>query len=202
MFKLRFTYLAIALGLATAAACNKDKTRDNAESAAEAVQDKTEDLKDESKDLAETAKDKAEDLRDESKDLAEDVKDESKAMMKEGIAARDAQKEFEYQRLVRIQTLRAVHGIASSQPMLINAIAQSQPLVAADRAKINEKVLLIQMRLDESANLIQALEGVDAANWVDRERVVADAMGRLEDARSDAWEALDEAKHIDQTSMR
>jgi len=202
MFKLRFTHLAIIAGLAASASCSKDKTRDNAENAAEAVRDKTGDLQNESKDLAETAKDKAEDLRDESKDTAEDIKDESNDMTHKTVEARDAQKEFEYQRLVRVQTLRAVHGIAASQPMLISAIASSKALGDADRAKINEKVLLIQMRLDESANLIQGLETVDANNWEPRERDVANAMNRLEDARADAWEALDDAKPLDQTSMR
>jgi hypothetical protein len=58
------------------------------------------------------------------------------------------------------------------------------------------------MRLDEAANLIQSLEGVDANHWEGRERETADAMNRLEDAREDAWEALDDAKTIDRTSMR
>jgi hypothetical protein len=101
-----------------------------------------------------------------------------------------------------MQTLRAVHGITASQSMLINAVASSLPLVDTDRAKINEKVQLIQMRLDESANLIQALETVDANNWEPRERDVSNAMNRLEDARQDAWDALDDAKRLDQTSMR
>jgi hypothetical protein len=231
MFKTRFTYLALALGLATAGACDNDKTRDNAENAADDLKDKTADLKDEAKDLQEVAKDQDEEIRDRdlertgaarngivettkdvgevahdradlARDTVEDVKDESADMMKQSIATRDAQKEFEYQRMVRVQTLRAVHGITASQPMLINAIAAAEALRDADRAKINEKVNLVQLRLDESANLIQSLEGVDAEHWVDREKDVANAMNRLEDARSDAWEALDEADRFDQTSMR
>lgn len=197
----KLTYFALALGLAVSG-CNKDKTRSNAENAAEAVRDKTGDLQDEAKDLAETAKDKASDLTDEAKATAEDVKDESKDLSEASLEARNAQKEFEYQRMVRVQTLRAVHGITASQPQVILAVASSMPLVDADRAKLNEKVTLVQMRLDESANLIQALEGVDANNWEPRERDAAAAMNRLEDARKDAWEALDEAKRLDRTSMR
>jgi gas vesicle protein len=198
----RLAYLCVALGLATAAACDKDKTRDNAEEAAEAVNDKTGDLQDEAKDLAETAKDTSEDISDKAKDGVEDIGDESKEMMNKGVETRNAQKEFEYQRMVRVQTLRGVHGIAASQPALINAFASSRAITDAARAKINEKVALVQMRLDESANLIQSLENVDAMHWTDRERDVADAMNRLEDAREDAWEALDEADTLDQTSMR
>lgn len=227
----RLTYLALAVGLATAGACSKDKTRDNAENAAENVRDKTEDLKDEAKDLQEVAKDQDEELRDRdlertgvtrngvvettkevgevaedradlAKDTVEDVNDEAKDLSKTSIATRDAQKEFEYQRLVRVQTLRAVHAIAGTQPMLINAITSSQAIPEVDRAKVNEKVQLVQMRLDECANLIQSLDGVDAAHWVDREKAASDAMNRLEDAREDAWEALDEANQLDQTSMR
>ncbi len=202
MFKLRFMYFALALGLAASTACNKDKTRDNAENAAEAVNDKTDNLKDESKDLAETAKDKSDDLADKSKETVEDVEDAYKDVSKTAVETRDAQKEFEYQRLVRVQTLRAVHGITASQPMLVDAIISAQAMPDADRAKVNEKVQLVQMRLDESAKLIQGLEGVDAAHWVDRERAVADAMNRLEDAREDAWEALDDVNHLDKMSMR
>jgi len=202
MFKLRFTTLALVAGLAASAACNNDKTRKNAENAAEAVRDKADDLKDNSKDLAETAKDKSEDLADKSKDTIDDLGKDTKDVAKNAVETRDSQKEFEYQRMVRVQTLRAVHGIVASQPMLINAVAGSVPLVDTDRAKVNEKVLLIQMRLDESANLIQGLEGVDANNWEDRERETSNAMNRLEDARKDAWEALDDAKRLDRTSMR
>lgn len=117
-------------------------------------------------------------------------------------ATRDALAEFEYQRMVRVQTLRAVHAIAAAQPVLIGAIASAQAMPQADRARVNEKVALLQMRLDESANLIQSLDGVGPERWVDREREVSDAMNRLEDARADAWEALDEANQLDQTSMR
>ncbi len=184
MFKTRCTYLALAMGLLTAAACDKDETRDNAREAAERLADKTGDLKDEAKDL----------------------QGESTDMMKKGIETRDALKEFEYQRMVRVQTLRAVHAITASQPNVVITLAGGRALRDADRAKLNEKLQLVQMRLDESANLIQSLEGVDAEHWKDRERDVADAMNRLEDAREDAWEALDEAERldpsVDQTSMR
>jgi hypothetical protein len=230
MFKLRFI-LPLCAGLAASAACSKEDTRDNAENAAENVRDKTGDLQDRAEDLQEVREDQAEELRDRdtertgvarngvvettkdvgevahdradmAKDTVDDLKDDSKDMMKKGIEARDAQKDFEYQRLVRVQTLRAVHGITGSQPMLINAIASSEALVDADRAKVNEKLQMVQTRLDEAANLIQGLETVDANNWEPRDRDVADAMNRLEDAREDAWEALDDAKRLDQTSMR
>lgn len=230
MFKLRFTYLALALGLASFVGCDKDDdTRDNAENAAETVRDQTGDLQDRADDLKEVAKDQAEELRDDDRtgvarngiqetaeeageaardnanlaaDTVDDVKDESEDLLESSVEARDAQKEFEYQRLVRVQTLRAIHSIAATQPGVISALASSLPLVDADRAKLNEKLVLVQMRLDESANLIQGLEGVDANNWEPRERDVANAMNRLEDAREDAWEALDDADHLDQTSMR
>jgi hypothetical protein len=203
MSKLRNTILALLAGFTASAACShKNDTRENAENAAQAVRDKTTDLQDEAKDLNDTAKDKSNDLADKSKDTVDDLKDDTKDVTKTAVATRDAVKEFEYQRMVRVQTLRAVHGIVASQPLLINAIAQSTPFVDADRAKIVEKVQLVQMRLDEAANLIQSLEGVDADHWEGRERETANAMNRLEDARDDAWDALENAKRIDRTSMR
>ncbi len=225
----KLSYLALALGLATAG-CSKNETRESAENAAEEVRDQTGDLQDEAADLKEVAKDQAEELRDRdlettgvgrngitettrdvgevaedradlAKDTVEDVHDEAKELAKQSVETRDAQKEFEYQRLVRVQTLRAVHAITATQPMLINAIASSYAMSDADRAKINEKVHLVQMRLDESANVIQGLESVNANNWEPRDRDASNAMSRLEDAREDAWEALDDASHLD-TSMR
>ena len=232
MFKLPLTHLAIVAGLFAATACKDNgDSRKNAENAAEAVREKTADLKDNAGDLKETANDNADELADKTKDnaqalkedlkdVAEDMadraedthekakdnveamKDPTKDMTKDAIALRDAQKEFEYQRLVRVETLRTVHAIAGSQPNLIVVFGSALPMSDADRAKVTEKVQLVQLRLDESANMIQGLASVDAKNWEPRERAVSDAMNRLEDAREDAWEALDDVKVLDRTSMR
>jgi conjugal transfer/entry exclusion protein len=104
--------------------------------------------------------------------------------------------------MVRVQTLRAVHGVAASQPVLINAFASSLPIVEADKAMINEKLQILQTRLDEAANQIQTLKSVDATTWDQRHDDVNKAMDRVEDARKDAWQALKDAKRNDQTSMR
>lgn len=59
------------------------------------------------------------------------------------------------------------------------------------------------MRRDETGNLIQGLERVEANEWGDRNKAASDAIMSVDDAREEAWEALDEAsQHMDRTSMR
>jgi len=200
----KLTTLALGLALCAASACSNDNaTRREAERAADRVNDKTKEVKEEAQDLAEKSRDEKQQLAAKASDVAVAVTNETKDLAKAAQDLDEAQGEFAYHKTLRIRTLRAVHAIAGSQPDLINALATSSPLIDEDRTRVMEKLTLLRSRLVDSARLIQELEGVDATTWVARERLVADAMNRVEDARTDAWDALDSAK-VDEsrTSMR
>lgn len=218
---IRFRSMLVAASLlAGSAACTqKSETRQQADRAAESVKDQVEELKEESRDLAETAKDKTDDrvgvgevsayvgenagVAKERLAGADEVADDAKDVGKDARELADASNEFKYRKMVRIQTLRAVHAVEASQPMLINAFAQGFPLVEKDRGEVNEKLLNFQMRLDEAGNAIQSLELVEAKDWEARNDAVSKALERVEDAREDVWESLRDADRTrDRTSMR
>ena len=146
---------------------------------------------------------KSGDPQDRIADGLDDISDDAKDVGKQAGALADASNEFKYRKMVRIQTLRAVHAVEASQPMLINAFAQSFPLVEKDRAEVNEKLVIFQMRLDEAGNAIQSLDLVEAKDWEARNDAASKALDRVEDAREEVWESLREADQIgDRTSMR
>jgi len=192
------SFLAAAALVAASTACTeKSETRREADRAARTVNDRVEDLKEESRDLTETAKDRADDVD------VEDIADEAKDVGKRARQLEDANNEFKYRKMVRIGTLRAVHAVAASQPMLINAFTEAFPLEANDRGQVQEKLVIFQMRLDEAGNVIQSLELVEANDWETRDDAATKALERVEAARDDAWEALAEADRTDdRTSMR
>jgi len=193
LIRFRSVLVAASLLAGSAACTQKSETRREADRAAEAVEDQIEDLKEESRDLAKTAKDDdVEEIADDAKDVGEHARELA-----------NASNEFRYRKMVRIQTLRAVHAVEASQPMLINAFAQALPLVEKDRGEVNERLVIFQMRLDEAGNAIQSLELVDAKDWEARDDAVSKALERVEAAREDVWESLREAERTgDRTSMR
>jgi hypothetical protein len=212
------TLLAMAALMVAPAACSKDSdTRHEADRAAERVNDKVEDLN-KPREVAEAADHGAGDLVD--RDAVGDRDLEGNPAPKSGTYLHDdrvdgadrnenatelqqATAEFEQKRSVRVQTMRSVHAIAASQAMLINAMAEAYPLVEKDRVELNEKQQIFQMRLDEAGNAIQSLELVEPADWEARSDAATKALERAEDARSDAWDALNDADRIhDRTSMR
>lgn len=146
---------------------------------------------------------KANVAREQVADDLEDIAEEAKDVGKNARQLDDAQNEFKYRRMVRIGTLRAVHAVSASQPILINAIATSFPFVDKDRAEVSEKLAIFQMRLDEAGNAIQSLELVEANDWETRNTAATKALDRVEDASDDVWDAIDDADRIgDKTSMR
>lgn len=190
-----------------------DKAADKAEDTAKDMKDLAQDSADRSAKISDKNTDQANDVKDDigdrrdtvaekARDNAGDVADEAKDVGKGARKLADAQHDFQYAKMVRVQTLRAVHAVVASQPMLINSFSSSQPLVESDRALLAEKMQILQMRLDEAGNQIETLNGVDAASWEQRHDDVNKAMERLDDAREDAWKALDNAKRLDRTSMR
>jgi len=157
---------------------------------------------DQANDLAKDSADRRDDIRDKATVVAKDVADEQKDVGHEARELRDDQDEFKFRRLVRVQTLEGVLGVARAQPALVNAFAHNFGYADADRAQVDEKVQILQSRLDDAANQVKALKQVDAQTWDQRSDDVDKAMDRVEDARKDAWQALKDAKKNDQTSMR
>ena len=69
-------------------------------------------------------------ISEKARDNAGDIADEAKDVGKGARKLADAEHDFKYAKMVRVQTLRAVHAVVASQPMLINAFSSSLPIVA------------------------------------------------------------------------
>jgi hypothetical protein len=108
--------------------------------------------------------------------------------------------EFELRRAARITALRAQLRVIASQPPLIGTMAAHLPLTDAARAAINDKLVRLESRVDEATNLIEGLENVYIDAWEQRDSEVTGAMQHLDDARKDAWHALERAPHITRSS--
>jgi hypothetical protein len=187
--------LFVAAVLFAGSACQKnERTGKEADHQADRVKDNANDLREESRDIAEVANDRFGELREEAADNARDIADEAKDVGEQAMDLEDAQNEFEYARMVRVATLRGVQSVVASQTAVINAFATTP--------QEREKLQILQMRVDEAGNEIQALQGVPATTWEQRHDDVKQAMSRLEDARDDAWDALDDDDRLDRTSMR
>jgi hypothetical protein len=164
---------ALALGLA-AGACNNDSAS-RANRAANKLVDRTADLVD-------LQKRKLENATGEVKEVGERARDVTKAQL-----------DFAAKRTARIDVLRVQHGLIALQPTMITGLASIAPLTDAGRADVNEKLELLQMRLDETGNLIQDLKTTDAQTFSAKDDEASDAMKRLVSARDAAWKALDDA---------
>jgi hypothetical protein len=176
----------------------KELAQDTADRANKAI-DKTDD---QASEVKEDISDRRDTIAEKARDNAGDIADEAKDVGKGARKLADAEHDFKYAKMIRVQTLRGVHAVIASQPMLINAFSSSLPIVESDRAMINEKMQILQMRLDEAGNQIETLNGIEASSWEQRHDDVNKAMDRLNEAREDAWKALDNAKRLDRTSMR
>lgn len=200
---IRFRTLFVAAAILIApAACNEDKTIKGSDEAAAAVKKSADRLREEAREVSEVSADRRQDLSDKAGDNARDVADEAKDVGKGARKLANDEHDFQYAKMVRVQTLRSVHAVIASQPMVMSSFAASLPIVESDRAMINEKMQILQMRLDEAGNQIETLNSISAESWEQRHDDVNKAMERLDDAREDAWKALDEAKRLDRTSMR
>lgn len=225
LVSFRNVMVAAAL-VAGTAACNKGEPREEADQAAERVEARSEELREAQRDLADevnvrredgsaATRDRAERLqRDDgvmglpdrvgarlderaANDGVEDVTEEAQDVTEEATDLAKAASDFEQRRQLRVQELRAVHAVIASQPQLINLLAGPTPLTDRARADVSEKMQVLQMRLDEAGNAIQALQGVTAEEFEDRNDETAKAIERLQDAREDAWNALRDGDRID-----
>lgn len=103
------------------------------------------------------------------------------------------QAEFTVRRDMRMQILKISHDIVQTQPEMITTLASSLPLTDAGAADVNDKVRVLEMRLDDSNNAIQRLNTAGADDFKKVDDDATKAMDRLEDARKDAWTALKDA---------
>jgi hypothetical protein len=87
--------------------------------------------------------------------------------------------------------------VVATQPMLISTISTQTALTDKARADLAEKMQVFQMRIDEAGNAIEAVQSTDATSFEDRNDDASKAMDRLEDAREDAWEALNDGDRIE-----
>lgn len=192
--------LALLAGLVvTGAACERD-TRDRADRnldemnrrADEDVHELGRKAKDVGRDVGDRAKDVGRDIRDEGRELRDDVHGERAAAPQLDAADREG----------KMATLNAIVATTESQPEVIRAVESISSLTATDQAAIDEKLQLLQARTDEAKTLIGTLREVEPANWSARTEVIDDAMRRLDTARDDAWQALNDAANHAPTSMR
>ncbi|MDB4958689.1 MAG: hypothetical protein JWO36_6258 [Myxococcales bacterium] len=178
----RFRNLALALGIVAGQGCN-NAARD-ADKAADRVIDKQKDL-----------------TRKDDRDLA--IADKKSSTSGDSAASQelaDATAAFDARRRIRVTTLRTQHAVIATQPMLISTMVEAFPLTDRGRADVNEKLTIFQMRLDETGNLIQGLQAASPQDFKDRNDAASDAMNRLDDARKDAWKALEDAPRTDRSS--
>jgi hypothetical protein len=163
MSKLLQLSAAIAL-VAAPAACKSD-SRSKADKAAERVADQN------------------------KRDMEKTAPDYQPNVVKE--QANDA--EFSVRRDMRMQILKIHTDIVQTQPQMITTLASSLPLTELGAADVNDKVRVLQMRIDDANNAIQSLGTTPADGFKKADDDATKAMDRLEDARKDAWKALKDA---------
>lgn len=111
-----------------------------------------------------------------------------------------ADAEFRRQRDLRVDILRGRHSVYATQSLLIASMAESFPLTDDGRADVNEKLTTFHSILDETEDLIEGLHRADASTFPKLDEQATDAMKRLDDARSAAWDALEDAPKAARTA--
>ena len=79
-------------------------------------------------------------------------------------------------------------------------MVETFPLTDEGRSDVNQKLVILLMRLDESGNVLESLKTASIRDFKDRDEAVTEAMARLEQARKDAWTALEDAPRTDRSS--
>lgn len=108
--------------------------------------------------------------------------------------------DFAARRQSRFRALDAQLQVIATQPMLINTMANVLPLTEAGRAHVTAKLQVLQMRFDEAKNQVALVRACSAERCKDADDKAADALKKLDDARKDAWDALDKAPRTDRSS--
>lgn len=170
----KLLYLAAVIGLGVVPAC-KSTTRHNADRAAERVLDKADKL----------------DTR--VQDQTEAIQEQTAETVKKTAETAAASATFEARRSERVHELRIVRDVIGSQPTVMTQLASHLSLTDTGRADVDDKIRVLQMRLDEAGNVLTELASISVDGFKSKDDQAADVMKRLEDAREQAWTALDKA---------
>lgn len=108
--------------------------------------------------------------------------------------------DFAARRQTRYRALDAQLQVIATQPIMINAMAKVFPLTEAGRAFVTAKLQTLQMRFDEAKNQVVLVRTSLVDHFSDADEMATAAMRRLDDARKDAWDALDKAPRTDRSS--
>lgn len=111
-----------------------------------------------------------------------------------------ADADFHARRDARVAALEQQHAAVAVQARLVDVLAGALPLTEAGRHSLDDALHVVQVRLDETANLIEALKRTEPDLWKQREAHVSTAMDGLEQARAAAWKALGQAPRLTTSS--
>lgn len=170
----KLLYLAAVIGLGAVPAC-KSTTRHNADRAAERALDKSDKLG----------------ARVEKQVSA--IQDETDETIKKAADTASASATFEARRGERVRELRMVRDVIGSQPTIMTQLASHLAVTETGRADVDDKIRVLQMRMDESGNVLTELATVSVDGFKAKDDQAADVIERLDDARKQAWNAIDKA---------
>lgn len=170
--------LAFVVGIT---ACKSHDARE-AERSAERVRAKTADLQHEQKDLGKAVRHGAREVADELGDVAEKQAEVDRA-------ARD----FEQKRATRISHLDGQIAVLQTVPDLISRMAVGAELTAGERVKLDEKLQVLRVRIDEAKQLVGTLHATTAADWTARDDELTRALRRVDKARDEATEVIEDS---------
>ncbi len=111
-----------------------------------------------------------------------------------------AVEQFELRRTARVDALAAQRSVIATQPGLISALADAAPLTSAGREAVDAKIQTLDLRLDDMANRLNELRAAGPDDWRMSDDATTSAMKQLDDARADAWQALQNAPRLDRQS--
>ncbi len=121
----------------------------------------------------------------------DDVSHQVIEVAREATAFAEAENDFEYFRLLRVQSLRGEHVAIAIQPLLIQTISTAMPpMLPTPRARLDENLVIFRQRLRQTREAIDRLQYATPSEWDDLEGEVAQAMAGLFIARDASWKAL------------
>jgi hypothetical protein len=179
--------VAIAAFAAVGAVACRSETADKAHKAAAVVEK-------ERNDLAEAREDLREGI-DKTDKGAQDVVDEVGDLAK---AAAD----FVLKRGSHYRTVQAQLAVAEIDTAVLGSLAAAPNISASDRVVVDEKMAVLRLRVAETGRTISALENASSDEFPKLEQDAATAMKRLDDARDEAWGAIEDARDDIEASFR
>src|SRR5688500_14076644 len=148
------------------AGCEGEIGRDT-ENAAERVQKATDHLRHERRELSVEVAERADEVAKGRSGVehVDDVGDEVGDVAREAGKLAEAQQDFAYLKSLRIQSLRAEHSVAASQPLLIQVLASARGLLPTQMHRVDENLVIFRQRLAQTRDQIEQLQYVPASEW-------------------------------------